>query len=238
MKIPEGQKHTADYERNGVVTVRGLLSDDEVQSLRDGLSDYVKRHLRSLPSEDFVLEADGASVRNLWRLDTHSDFFRSFSRQSDLIELVRPLVRGDPLVMGAESFNKPARVGSTVPPHQDNAYFCLKPPDALTLWIALDAVTEENGPVRYLPGSHRQGLRPHTPSGVEGNSMGLIDDVSGEETYTGLLAPGDALIHHCEIIHSSSPNTSGRNRCGFLIVYRGEHCVQGPALRSAYVMAR
>jgi len=37
MKIPEGHKIAADYERNGVVVVRGMLSDGEVRSLRAAL---------------------------------------------------------------------------------------------------------------------------------------------------------------------------------------------------------
>ena len=35
MKIPELQQIAADFERNGVVDVRGMLSDGEVRSLRD-----------------------------------------------------------------------------------------------------------------------------------------------------------------------------------------------------------
>ena len=54
------------------------------------------------------------------------------------------MVHGEPVSMGVETFNKPAKVGSGVPPHQDNAYFCLTPPDALTIWIALDAATMES----------------------------------------------------------------------------------------------
>ena len=32
---------------------------------------------------------------------------------------------------------------SPTPPHQDNYYFCLKPPDVVTLWVALDPVDED-----------------------------------------------------------------------------------------------
>jgi ectoine hydroxylase-related dioxygenase (phytanoyl-CoA dioxygenase family) len=39
------------------------------------------------------------------------------------------------------------KVGSGVPYHQDIAYFCQPPPDMLTVWIAIDAVTEANGTV-------------------------------------------------------------------------------------------
>jgi phytanoyl-CoA hydroxylase len=63
-------------------------------------------------------------------------------------------------LVGVETFNKPARIGSGVPYHQDNAYFCQSPPDMLTVWIAIDAVTEANGPVFFVKGSHRPAC-PH-----------------------------------------------------------------------------
>ena len=46
--------------------------------------------------------------------------------------------------------------GQDKPPHQDQSYFRVVPEDSLvTAWIALDAATEENGCMRYVPGSHR-----------------------------------------------------------------------------------
>ena len=56
-----------------------------------------------------------------------------------------------------EWFNKPPGTDSPTPPHQDNYYFSLKPPNVLTIWLALDPVDDENGCLRYVAGSHRDG---------------------------------------------------------------------------------
>jgi phytanoyl-CoA hydroxylase len=238
----DGRDHFAEfgavYDRDGVVTVPALFSPDEVASIRDEVAKIERETLGTMDAADYVLEADGRTVRNLWRLERYSEYFDALSRNTRLLEIAGPLVHGEPIVMGVESFNKPARVGSAVPPHQDNAYFCLRPPDALTVWIAIDSVTRENGPVQYLRGTHRDGIRPHVPSGVQGNSMGLRDATAGIEPYTVLLAPGDAAIHHCETIHYSEPNVSADPRCGLLIVYRGAHCVTDEGLRTNYAMGR
>ena len=42
-------------------------------------------------------------------------------------------------------FNKPAGVGKPTPPHQDGYYFMLKKHNAVTCWLALEKVDEENG---------------------------------------------------------------------------------------------
>jgi len=226
-----------DYERDGVVRVRQFFSPEETAAVRERIARYIDDRLGSLPEQDYVLEPDGASVRNLWRMEKHDPFFDELAHRPEIVGLVGPLVHGDPVLMGVESFNKPAHVGSPVPPHQDNAYFCWAPPDALTVWIALDAATHENGPIYYIRGSHRGGLLPHGASGVSGNSMGLKAPPKCDDPFIGLLEAGDALIHHAETIHYSAANASDQPRLGLLLVYRGAHCVKNPDLVNAYPAA-
>jgi ectoine hydroxylase-related dioxygenase (phytanoyl-CoA dioxygenase family) len=229
---------STDYERDGVVRVKQFLSHEEVKVVRAEIDNYVREIAHKLQASEVTFEADGKTPRNLWRMEKHSSFFDQVSRKPEAINLVRRLVRGEPVIVGVETFNKPARIGSAVPPHQDNAYFCQSPPDVLTVWIAIDLVTEDNGPVFYVRGSHKLGLLPHKPSGVKGNSMGLAEKFDHADPFVCLLEPGDALIHHCQTIHYSGPNRSEHPRCAFLMVYRGEHTQTSPMMKSVYEAAR
>jgi ectoine hydroxylase-related dioxygenase (phytanoyl-CoA dioxygenase family) len=169
----------------------------------------------------------------------YDSYFDELRQDPDTLALIGELVHGEPVSMGVETFNKPARTGSAVPPHQDNAYFCQSPPDMLTLWIALDPATVENGAVYYTPGSQHE-LLPHTPSGVTGNSIGLAQppELGSVEEFCATLEPGDALIHHCQIIHRSEANTTEQSRCGLLMVYRGAHTETDMSLKEDYEKAR
>lgn len=231
------EQRTALYNKDGVIKVEQLFSEVEVEAIREALKRYAETVVPGLPENDVVFEADGASVRNCWRMEQHDPWFMDLAKNEKVLALVSALVKNEPALMAVESFNKPAKVGSGVPPHQDNAYFCLAPPDALTVWIAIDAVTEANGPVSYIRGSHRDGARPHATSGVAGNSMGLVECPDRETAWAGLLAPGDALIHHSNTIHFSAPNVSDHARRGLLMVFRGVHCKTDPTLREAYAAA-
>jgi ectoine hydroxylase-related dioxygenase (phytanoyl-CoA dioxygenase family) len=228
------------YERDGCVCVRGFLSTETLSRVRRELDRYEREVVPGLPEADRTLEADGKTVRNLWRMERHDPFFDRLACDPGVLAFVRELLHGEPLLMGVETFHKPARVGSGVPPHQDNAYFCQAPPDVLTIWIALDPVTEANGPVFYLKGSHREGTRAHRPSGVAGNSMGLASMPRHEEAdvFWATLEPGDALIHHCETIHWSARNLTDHPRRGLLMVFREAHTVQNRNLKEAYDAAR
>ena len=112
-----------------------------------------------------------------------------------------------------------------MPFHQDNAYFNLVPDHALTVWVALADVTEANGCVRYLKGTHKLGDLPHQPSGVKGNSMMLCELPPGPwREDCGLIRRGDAIIHHCNTIHRSEPNRSDHDRPGLLFVFKSIRC--------------
>jgi phytanoyl-CoA hydroxylase len=228
-----------DYERDGVVLIRGLLSAAQVAEVRRELDRYIREDLASKPADARTLEADGVTVRNLWRLEQHNPTLRDIAACPDIRALIAPLVHGEPVLAAVETFNKPARVGSGVPYHQDNAYFCQSPPDMLTVWIAMDAVTEANGPVFFVKGSHQSGVLPTKPSGVRGNSIGLAEPpgVPLAEQFCALLAPGDATIHHCNTIHHSAPNTTAHSRLGLLFVFRGSHTRTDPALKATYTIA-
>ncbi|WP_197453531.1 phytanoyl-CoA dioxygenase family protein [Caulifigura coniformis] len=226
-----------DYRRNGVIVVPGLLSSLELQDVRRRIEGYQGDRLKDLPAGDFTLEPDGKTVRNLWRMEQHDPFFLEFAGQSRFLDLVGPLVNGEPVLVGVETFNKPALVGSAVPPHQDNAYFCQSPADVLTVWIAIDPATPENGAVEYLLGSHG-GLRPHRPSGVKGNSIGLVETPRDEfPRFLGTIDAGDALIHHAQTIHFSSSNRSPDSRLSLILVYRGKHTATDADLKERYVNA-
>ncbi|NUQ64362.1 MAG: phytanoyl-CoA dioxygenase family protein [Pirellulales bacterium] len=224
-----------EYRRDGVVRIRELFRREEVEEIRRQLDRYIREVMPTVPETDRVLEADGRAVRNLWRLAEHDPWFAEIGRRPEILELVARLVNGEPVLKGVETFNKPARVGSAVPYHQDNAYFCQTPPDMLTVWIAIDPATEENGAVYYRKGSHHV-LLPHKPSGVKGNSMALADPPQPDPAaeFLGALEPGDALVHHSQTIHRSEPNRSGRSRLALLLVYHGSHTQTDPHLKEMY----
>ena len=228
------------FDADGFVRIERLLDEQQLQQLENELARYLREVAPNVPATDIVYERDTLpdgtrAVRNLWRMEEHSQFFGEMSRTLGLTE-IGPLVNGDAVSMGVELFAKPALVGSAVPYHQDNAYFNLAPPDALTCWIALDDSTLENGCVYYARGSHRRGLRPHKPSGVTGNSMTVATapDEGEFQEVPGILPRGGAILHHCLLLHRSERNLSPRSRRGLLLVFRGSHASVDPERARAY----
>ena len=228
------------FDADGFVRIERFLDEQRLQEVENELALYLREIAPNVPDSDIVYEQDKLTdgcraVRNLWRMEEHSEFFGDLSRKLGFA-WIGPLVNGDPVSMGVELFAKPGLVGSAVPYHQDNAYFNLEPPDALTCWIALDASSKENGCVYYARGSHRTGLRRHKPSGVSGNSMTVAQPPeSGEfEEVPGILPRGGAILHHCLLLHRSERNLSSQSRRGLLLVFRGSHSNVDPDRAKTY----
>lgn len=227
------------YHRDGVLCIKEFFSQEVVTEIRNELERYMRDDLSSLPADAKTTEKDSKTIRNLWRLELYNKYFKELAENDEIISLISKLVNGKPILAAVETFNKPALVGSGVPYHQDNAYFCQTPPDMLTLWIAIDPVTPENGPVYFIKESHKDGMKPTKISGVTGNSIGLVEqpNIPKSDQFCGLLNSGDATIHHCETIHHSEPNHSSNSRLGLLFVYRGEHTQTNPQLKEKYTEA-
>lgn len=114
-------------------------------------------------------------------------------------------------------FAKPARHGGVVAWHQDYSYWTWTTPMAhLTCWMALDDVDEENGCLRYVPGSHRWPALERTALG--GAMDGLVDGLDREQrraleqSVPVVLRRGEASFHHPRLVHGSGANRSARPR--------------------------
>lgn len=218
----------ASFDRDGFVIVRQLLPPSELERLRGELDRYIRQVVPTLPdSAAFFLEKGRPDTLKQLQHMGHDPFFREYPQHPTWKQLAETLL-GEPAAgQEPEWFNKPAGTTSPTPPHQDNYYFCLTPPQVLTIWMALDPVDEENGCLRYVPGSHLRGLRAHGRSNVLGFSQGIIDFGPEDEAVEVAvpLQPGDVVAHYGNTIHRATPNRSAtRHRRSFALVFRGASC--------------
>ena len=225
---PNWQAAKDAFDRDGFVIVRQFLSGDELAALAGELDRYIREVVPGLP-ETSAFYQDRARPETLKQMQHMGvdPFFRDYARHPKWTSLAAALVGEPATCEQPEWFNKPPGVVHPTPPHQDNYYFCLKPPNVVTIWLALDPVGEENGCLRYVRGSHAAGLRPHARSSVLGFSQAISDYGPADEAREVAihLQPGDIVAHHGETIHRAEPNRSqDQQRRAFAMVFRGASC--------------
>lgn len=148
------------------------------------------------------------------------------------------------------------RHGSAKGTHADYVYYPIDQPLAtLTVWVAVDPVDDDNGPLYGVPGSHR--LAPHRfdggqllwPHGEDVQRMQQYHDaLDAACAARGLgrvpvrAAPGDAVLMHPRLAHGACPARQPRRTRRSLVLhlaaataYRGDHrpLPGGSCLRTA-----
>lgn len=232
-------QYRKQYDKDGYVVIPDFLSAEDFLELNQNLDRYIHEIVPKLP-DSHAFYQDKSRPETLKQLQTMGQCDPYFSRYAEhprWIALATALLAENPRFKEPSWFNKPPLTGHITPPHQDNFYFCLRPPNALTMWLALDRVNEENGCLRYVRGSHQYGLRPHNATEVIGFSQGITDYGPEDELAEVLiqLEPGDLVCHHCELIHRADANRSQTSpRRAFALVVEGASCQRNEEAHQVY----
>jgi phytanoyl-CoA hydroxylase len=123
---------------------------------------------------------------------------------------------------------RPGKGDAVFAMHQDMAYW---PPASLTandtrtvtLTLAIDDETAENGCIRFVPGSQKERkLRPHRPlakSRDEGHAV-VAEVADDEEIRLAEVPRGGVTLHDEWVVHGSPGNQSPRHRRTYVIAFR------------------
>jgi hypothetical protein len=137
-----------------------------------------------------------------------------------VIPRIARLIDGAEALLGKPSYHWHSKLSMKAPHtagrwdwHQDYPYWydegCLRP-DMVTCMIAVDRVTQANGCVTLVQGSHLFGRINHTrigeASGCDPTRLALIKQQLPSIPVE--MEPGDACFFHANTLHASGANTS------------------------------
>lgn len=228
------------FDEHGYVVLRGFLSADEVAEARRELDRYIADVIPTIPVDCVFYEDkdDPATLKQLPNMQDHDAYFENMLRGDTRFYRLAELLVGGVVGRNLQLLRKPPAVGLPTPPHQDGYYYMVQPVEGLTMWLGLDVADEENGGLRYVNGSHKLGLRPHSRTQTLGFSQGITDygnayDLEHEQMYTA--EPGDLLVHHALTVHRADGNKSAdRPRAALGFVYLWDQVEENAEGLAAY----
>lgn len=199
-----GLKET--YEQFGFVVVRQLVSPERAEVLK--------------AEAQRVVAEKGHHAGVFVGLAAHSPLFKEAIREDHLLEALESILGSAVEFLSDKVVYKSAETDYGSPWHQDWPYW--KGAHKLSVWVALDPATLENGCLKLLPGSHKT-VAEHTGTAPEGEGFGhrLQDGEVDERLAISVpCAVGDAVFFHDLTLHASHPNTTGQDRYAWIITYR------------------
>lgn len=205
------------FRQTGHLTVPDVFSAQEIDAALVDLDAWSQAFMVSLSIDQRAWFLESGSKKPLLRkLDNpvHGrDVFRHMACHPNLVPLVHQLIGSGVSVFFSQVFMKPPEVGGPKPIHQDNFYFGPDNNDAtLTVWIALDDATIENGCL-YYSDIHEQAILPHTaPAGEPFNLQISSDHAHHLKMCPAPVPRGGVSFHHGNTPHQSSANRSKHPR--------------------------
>jgi ectoine hydroxylase len=221
MKLTPDQ--LAQFDRDGYLFFPGHFSAEETKVLTDEVPRlYGRREVYN------VREKNSDAVRTNFAAHLYSEPFAKLARHPRMVGPVQSLL-GDALYMHQFKINgKAAFAGDVWQWHQDYGTWlnddAMPEARAMNIAIFLDDVTEFNGPLMFIPGSHRKGVvdakhdttTTSYPLWTVDNALiaELIEKAGGKNG--GIVSPhgpaGSMILFHGCLLHASGSNLSPWDR--------------------------
>lgn len=206
-----------EFNENGYLFLPDRFSSEEVAVLA-----RAAREVYALDRQEVWRESTGVP-RTAFAAHTYNEAFRRLGAHPRLIDPVMQILEG-PVYMHQYKVNaKAAFDGEVWQWHQDYGTWRrdddMPEPRAMNIAVFVDEVTAANGPLMFIPKSHKKGVQK-AGHDLETTSYPLwtldratvrqLADEGGIVVPTG--AAGSVILFHGNLVHASPPNISPWNR--------------------------
>ena len=194
------------YERDGYLIVPSLFGADEAIRMKAIAYDNV-----TAKANEFGVEVWAPSR-------VPDEVFRKIIRGPGMVAILRTLIGPNVDFLSVKPVFKSTAVTDASPWHQDRPYWGGS--EKVSVWIALDRATVDNGCLKVVPGSHKMTFS-HERVATDGFANLLTDDTIADlPVVSAELQPGDALFLSDLTVHASHPNRTGADRWSLIPTYR------------------
>ena len=218
------------YDDNGYVVLKNLFTADELHAIQQEAV-VLRSPQRGHPDAN-VYEKDGETVRAAWAVEMDSEACARAYRLPRLLGPVRQLL-GDEVYLHQSRLNyKAAGKGDIFQWHQDYASWVHDGiprgghRDMLTVLVMLDESTTDNGPLRFVPGSHKHGLIGSFYDTVTTSyPLHIVPDEYMDKHFASIPevemtgAVGTVVLFCGNLVHSSKENHSPDGRRNLYFAY-------------------
>jgi ectoine hydroxylase len=238
-----------EYRANGVLVLEKLFDDQEVESLQKAFERDCQ-----VPGDHRVTEEGSDDVRAVYASHYRQREFAALIRAPRILGPVRQLLADDVYVYQFKINAKPAMNGDKWSWHQDYVAWKvadrLPAPRLVNVGFFLDDVTEFNGPVIFVPGSHRDGLVREGRCAVAASEQHLDPDdialtqhqLEGLVSRYGMVSPkgraGSVVLFDPQIVHGSASNMSPFRRRLLIVTYNDVRNTPLGVTRPDYLVCR
>lgn len=224
MQSPLLTKDQVDqYFESGFIVVPSVLTADEVAEFRR-VTDEICAGAAGLTEGNDVYDLedshtpDEPKVRRIKNPVAQHEIYDGLMRDPRILEPLKQLL-GPSVRFKTSKLNMKSRgYGAPVEWHQDWAFYPHTNDDVTAVGVLLNDVGPDNGPLNFLPGSHKGPTYDHHHDGVFCGAVDVEKEGIDLSSAVPCIAPaGSVSFHHVRMLHGSDSNRSDMDRA--LLLY-------------------
>ncbi len=227
------------YWADGATVLRDVISDE----WRERLAAAIERDIENPGPFDHSYDVAGGRFHGNLRIWQNDPDFRAFCLESPAVDIARSFLRATRLnLLYDQLFVKEAGADHRTRWHNDQPYWPVSGKDVISVWVALDHTTAQNGRLEFVRGSHEwdRWFQPE-PFGPNAGASDyelnpdyekMLDIEANRDAHDIIswdVEPGDVYVFSAMTVHGAAGNsTTDRRRRGYTARYCGDDVVYNP----------
>ena len=226
MNTSLSQKQIEDYRRDGFVAQRGFLSPEEVDELKAAVLETIETmgSQKVAGNETFVSSEEASYYDKVFtqrlNLQTINQTVKRYVVNAGLGGMLRQLEGEEGFRVWHDQALIKEPYGNPTAWHLDNPYWSFYSKHALSMWIALEPATLENGCMWFVPGSHKLARFDNAPIGKDLAALFReYPEMTGTDPVSVPMQPGDCSFHNGLTAHGAGANMTRGRRIAMTCAY-------------------
>jgi len=242
------------FHKDGFIVLRGFVDtmycdailevalqhlEDEIEPIETelGYDTRSKEYRTTVTDYSSKDEEETIIVRRLRQVYERNPLFKSWMEEPKIRPVLQQILDDDVVVTTAHHNSIMTKIpyySRATKWHQDRRYWRYSDDNLVSIWLALDSETSENGVLEFIPGSHKMNFSMEQFDEKEylSESNELNVELMRKKVSTD-LQKGDVVIFHSLLLHRANKNSTDRAKISFVYTVKGEKTEAIKGSRSA-----
>jgi len=236
------KRQVEQFKEDGFIVLRGFLDAGRCDAIRETALNHLEKMIEPLETEvgydsrskeyrtseiDYSSKAgsEDVVVRRLRQVYDRSPLFQAWMEDREIRPILQQILE-DQVVLTTAHHNsimtKMPYASNVTRWHQDRRYWRYSDDNLVSVWLALDNETSENGVLEFIPGSHTMQFeaaqfddKEYLSETYESNQTLINKKVSTD------LQKGDVVIFHSLLLHRANKNNTDKPKISFVYTVKG-----------------
>ena len=240
------------FNKDGFIILRKFLDGKSCDAILEVAKRHLSQHIEPIETELGYSEGSKAErtqnidysssdepikvVRRLRQVYGRDKLFEQWMEDESIRPVLQQILK-DQVVLTTAHHNsimtKIPYVSAPTAWHQDRRYWRYSDDNLVSVWLALDDETQDNGALELIPASHKMRLSPEQFDDKEYFSKNhAMNKPIIKSKVSVELKKGDVLLFHSLLLHRANKNNTSNTKISFVYTVKGAKTYAEPGSRS------